>query len=293
MIEMYLLKQLTAFAKYKTLSEAAKQLNLSQSALSRSMQRMEQFIGVNLFIRKKNSIALNDNGILAARYAEKILSLADEAVEKIHEFDRKSRTIFIGSCAPVPMHEIIFLLTQDFPDVSISSELKDDEYLVNGLKADSLDIVILRKIPADEKFFSLKCGSEKLFLAVPFGHRFEKKDGIFLEELNGEKVLLYSEIGFWYNLCKEKAPDAKFLMQSERDVFKELVEVSPFLSFTTDVIIESGHAQKNCTYKPVLNAEADVIYYCVCKVDKKNRFKNLFAKLPAKNSINQKIAYLL
>lgn len=57
MVEMYLLKQMTAFAKYKTLSEAAKQLNLSQSALSRSMQRMEQFIGVNLFIRKKNSIA--------------------------------------------------------------------------------------------------------------------------------------------------------------------------------------------------------------------------------------------
>ena len=39
MIETYLLEQLLAFAKYGTLSEAAKQLNLSQSALSRSMQK--------------------------------------------------------------------------------------------------------------------------------------------------------------------------------------------------------------------------------------------------------------
>ena len=93
-------------------------------------------------------------------------------------------------------------------------------------------------------FFSLKCGGEKLFLGVPHEHRFATKDGIFLEELNGEKVLLYSKIGFWYHLCLQKAPNAKFLMQSERDVFKELVEVSPFLSFTTDVLIKTGQRAK-------------------------------------------------
>ena len=293
MIETYLWKQLVALAKYGTLSEAAKQLNLSQSALSRSMQKLEQVIGVNLFIRKKNSIALNDNGIKAAQYAEKILAFADEAVEKIREFDRKNRTVSIGSCAPVPLHEIIFLLTQDFPDVSIHSELKDDQYLIGGLLNDLFNLVILHEDLADEKFFSLKCGGEKLFLAVPREHRFAKKDGIFLEELNGEKILLYSKIGFWYNLCIQKAPNAKFLMQSERDVFKELVEVSPFLSFTTDVLIETGHAQKNCIYKPILNAEADVTYHCICKTEQKNRFKGLFAKLPSKNSPNQKLAYFL
>lgn len=293
MIETYLLEQLLAFAKYGTLSEAAKQLNLSQSALSRSMQKLEQVIGVELFVRKKNSIALNDNGILAAQYAEKILALTDEAIEKIRAFDRKNRTIFIGSCAPVPMHEIIFLLTQDFPDVSIHSELKDDQYLIDGLQNDSFNLVILHERPTDEKLFCLKCGGEKLFLAVPHEHRFAQKDGIFLEELNGEKILLYSKIGFWYNLCLQKAPNAKFLMQSERDVFKELVEVAPLLSFSTDVLIETGHAQKNCIYKPILNAEADVTYYCVCKSEQKNRFQNLFSKLPAKNSPNQKLAYFL
>ena len=200
---------------------------------------------------------------------------------------------FIGSCAPVPLHEIIFLLTQDFPDVSIHSELKDDQYLIGGMQNDLFKLAILHERPNDENFFSLKCGSEKLFLAVPHEHHFSTKDGIFLEELNGEKVLLYSKIGFWYHLCLQKAPNAKFLMQSERDVFKELVEVSPFLSFTTDVLIKTGHAQKKCIYKPILNTEANVTYYCVCKSNQKNRFKNLFTKLPSQNSPNQKLAYLL
>ena len=53
MIETYLWKQLVALAKYGTLSEVANQLNLSQSALSRSMQKLEQHIGVELFVRKK------------------------------------------------------------------------------------------------------------------------------------------------------------------------------------------------------------------------------------------------
>lgn len=53
MIETYLWKQLVALAKYGTLSEVANRLNLSQSALSRSMQKLEQHIGVELFVRKK------------------------------------------------------------------------------------------------------------------------------------------------------------------------------------------------------------------------------------------------
>ena len=183
--------------------------------------------------------------------------------------------------------------TVQFPDMSIHSELKDDQYLISGLQNDLFNLAILHQRPTDENFFSLICGDEKLFLAVPHEHRFATKDGIFLEELNGEKILLYSKIGFWYHLCLQKAPNAKFLMQSERDVFKELVEVSPFLSFTTDVLIKTGLAQKNCVYKPVLNAEANVTYYCVCKVEQKNCFDNLFAKLPSKNSTKQKVAYLL
>ncbi len=73
MIETYLLKYLAEFEKSGTLSEAAKNLFVSQSALSRSMQKLEQIIGVSLFERKKNSIALNDNGKLAAEYAKNIL----------------------------------------------------------------------------------------------------------------------------------------------------------------------------------------------------------------------------
>ena len=53
MIELEQLKQLIAFAKYGTLSKAAEELYISQPALSRSIQKLEKTLEVELFDRKK------------------------------------------------------------------------------------------------------------------------------------------------------------------------------------------------------------------------------------------------
>ena len=86
---------------------------------------------------------------------------------------------------------------------------------------------------------------------------------------------------------------AKFLIQTERDTFNQLVDASAFLSFTTDVFIKSGHSQKNCILKPILNAEADVVYYYVCKISQHERFKNFLELLSSKNFTQAEVVYNL
>ncbi len=53
MIELYELRQFAAFADCGTLLEAAEILHLSQPALSRNMKKLEEELGVPLFIRRK------------------------------------------------------------------------------------------------------------------------------------------------------------------------------------------------------------------------------------------------
>lgn len=53
MIELYELRQFAAFASAGTLLEAAEVLHLSQPALSRNMKKLEEDLGIPLFIRKK------------------------------------------------------------------------------------------------------------------------------------------------------------------------------------------------------------------------------------------------
>ena len=65
MIEFNQLKHLVAIAKNKTISKAAEELLISQPGLTKSMQRLEEDLGLSLFNSKKNKIELNDNGLLA------------------------------------------------------------------------------------------------------------------------------------------------------------------------------------------------------------------------------------
>ena len=56
MIELYLLEQIDAFARFGTLSEAARTLHISQPALTRSMRKVEELMGIPLFHRDKRKL---------------------------------------------------------------------------------------------------------------------------------------------------------------------------------------------------------------------------------------------
>lgn len=58
MFELNQMEQLIMVAECGTLAGAAKKLHLSQPALSRSMQKLEEELQVPLFNRKKNKIQL-------------------------------------------------------------------------------------------------------------------------------------------------------------------------------------------------------------------------------------------
>src|SRR5699024_1518405 len=102
MIELYELRQFAAFASAGTLLEAAEILHLSQPALSRNMKKLEDELGIPLFIRRKNRLELNENGKYVLTLTKELLADADALVEKAQAYDRKNRTISFGVCSPAP-----------------------------------------------------------------------------------------------------------------------------------------------------------------------------------------------
>ena len=85
MIEIYLLQQLVGLSEYSTLSEAAEHLHITQPTLTRSIRKLEELLGAQLFRRVKNRIYINDNGKLAVDYAKRILASEQEMIEAIQE----------------------------------------------------------------------------------------------------------------------------------------------------------------------------------------------------------------
>ena len=94
-----MLNELAAFAKYGTLTAVAEKLAVSQPALSRSMKKLENDLGVNLFNRTKNKITLNENGKAAAELAKKVIEAEKNFEEKVVEYEMKHRVFSFGSVA--------------------------------------------------------------------------------------------------------------------------------------------------------------------------------------------------
>lgn len=73
MIDLSLYKQLDTVARCGSLNKAAKELGVSQPALSKSMRRLETQLDTELFTRARTKLVLNEAGIFAARQARILL----------------------------------------------------------------------------------------------------------------------------------------------------------------------------------------------------------------------------
>ena len=123
MIEIRLLEQLSALEEHGTLSAAAVKLHTSQSALTRSMKKLESELGVELFHRAKNRITLNKTGRKAAEYARQVLAAGRDFEDKTRAFDRQERTLSVGFCAPVPQAVLTPILNDVFDTMTLSIDM--------------------------------------------------------------------------------------------------------------------------------------------------------------------------
>ena len=231
-----------------TLSGAAEKLHLSQPSLSRAMQRLETELHVSLFIRHKNRIELNSNGEMAVEYARKILGEANDMVTHIQAFDRSQRTILAGSSAPAPLWEILPVLGRLYPDMTISSELRESEALLQGLRSGTYKLIILPYAVQEDGISYVRYGEEHLFFSLPPAHPLSGSKGLYLKDLNGEAMLLLDRLHFWVQ---------------EDNAFSELVNASALPCFTTDRVLTQGAPNQNRINVPILDPEANVTYYCL------------------------------
>ena len=279
MIEIYELRQFAAFAGCGTLSEAANILHLSQPALSRNMKKLEEELGVALFTRRKNRLELNENGKYAQELIQKFLEEADSLPVKMREFDRKNRTLTIGVCAPAPIWILTPFIYNQFPHMTVQTEMADEKALLEGLENHTYHLAVLQRPPENPGLFVRECGRESLMFALPKGHRFARRKSLTFEEMNGENMLLMSDIGFWNFVRTEKMPDSRFLTQDDRFNFSELIRASSLPAFTSDLAEKYFDTKMDRTLIPISDPEATVTYYLACRKEEKKEFHGLFSSL--------------
>lgn len=283
MIELEQLRQLVAFAEYGTLSKAAEALHISQPSLSRNMQALEEDLQAVLFTRQKNRITLNETGQVAVKQARQVLLEAAELTERVRLAERTRQSIALGSCAPVPIQDLKPLLQELYDGVAVSAELNgSDTDLLKGLRQGRYQIVATHQAPPqDDEVFCFPYREEHLSLLVPAEHPLARLEVVHAADLAHQNLLLYSEIGFWTQICREKLPEAHFLFMNEWDAFGELAGLGAFPCFTTDAFTP-GQRVENKVVIPIEDEDFQTVYYFLCLEKDRERFQELITRLQEK-----------
>ena len=291
MIELEQLRQLVAFAECGTLSRAAEALHISQPSLSRTMQALEEELQAALFNRQKNRIVLNEVGQVAVEHARQVLAAAEELAQQVQLAERTGRSIALGSCAPVPIQDLRPLLQELYDGVAVAPELNSsDDALVDGLRQGRYQMVVTHEPPPqDEELFCFPYREEHLSLLVPVNHPLAQRTVIRAADLAHQNLLLYSEIGFWTQVCREKLPEAHFLFMNEWDAFGELVGLGAFPTFVTDAFAP-GQSVENKIVIPIEDEDFQAVYYFLCLEKDREKFRELITRLQEKNFRTEPLA---
>lgn len=260
MIELYLLEYLIKFHELGNLTKASEELFVSQPSLTRSMQKIESELGIELFHHSKNKITFNEAGELLVKYAQNVLKAHDLMIEKMNDYKNSLSTISIGMVAPGPIFKYGNFLYTSFNLKNVITSIKSEEELIEELSNEKQTIIFINHQLDDKNIVCKKCLEEKLFLSVPKNHFVAgMKEGIYFKDIDGQSFLMSNQIGSWNNIVKKHLPNSKFFLENN-DNLNELVNSSIIPSFVTNITMNNRLSNERI-YLPFLDEDATMPFY--------------------------------
>ena len=140
------LEYIVALDALKHFAKAAAHCHITQPSLSMQVQKLEEELGVQIFIRS-NPIATTETGQIVIEQAKKILSEARNMQQLVHqEKNIVAGALKIGiipTLAPYLLPQFIQAFIKQYPQVHISIHELTTEHIIKQLKNGTLDAGIL------------------------------------------------------------------------------------------------------------------------------------------------------
>ena len=156
-IDLELYRIFCEVVKYKNIPKTAESLYISQSAVTQSIQKLENMLGGKVFYRNKNGVELTEEGKNLYEYVKdsiETMSNAENIFSEYNHLDKGKVRIGGGnSLLSSLILEPIFLYIQKYPNIEISMNSGITSELMQKLVNGELDIVALN-LPYNEKRYS-------------------------------------------------------------------------------------------------------------------------------------------
>jgi LysR family transcriptional regulator, cell division regulator len=136
------LRVFVTVARHGNMSQAAKELNYVQSNVTARIQQLEKELDTSLFDRHGRGVSLTSPGKELLFYAERILSLLEEAEQQVRGSRTPRGSLHIGSTestAAVRLPELIHRYHGQYPEVDLHLHTGTSEQLRDAVSHRRLD----------------------------------------------------------------------------------------------------------------------------------------------------------
>ena len=182
----------TSVARHLSFTQAAKELHLSQPAVSMQVKQMEEQVGLPLFEQMGKQTYLTGVGIEMFHYSRAIGQLLTEAEEVINEIKGAHRgriTISVASTANNFVPTLLGTFHESFPDITVSLDVTNRETLLEQLEQNEVDLVVMGQPP---KEMDLEAGAfmeNPLVVIAPPDHPLAGEKNIPMSRMEDEIFL--------------------------------------------------------------------------------------------------------
>lgn len=254
------LEQLIVFKEQGTLSKAAEVLLISQPALTRSMQKLEEELNIPLFERQKNKLTLTETGEYVVEEGRKLLLHVDTFQEKITQHHLRKMIFIGGVCAPGVAFELENRIGKTRFEQQFQLSQEEDAALKEGLFNHSYDFVVTDFPVEDERVYAEPYFKEVLNLSLPVHHPLASRNVVQLEDFKGLTMLLRTRLGIWDRFIKQ-LKETTFIHQDNDETFVQLAEASDLPVFTTNITMEYGVSSFYRKHIPIDAPFTEVTFY--------------------------------
>lgn len=195
-IELRHLTYFVALTKDLHFRRASEKLFITQPALSRQIQQLEQILDTPLFVRDKRNVSLTKSGqylLDEATFLFNHIEFIKTTIQSIQKGDEgEIRIGFVGSA----MQQVIPSLLKQIDNTSsgihsVLTELTNQDQ-IDRIRNDELDIGFIRTMRLPEGLNKLDVLEETFSLVLPRDHPIAEETFIDVGELRNESFILFS-----------------------------------------------------------------------------------------------------
>lgn len=240
-MELLQLKYFQTVARLEHMTKAAEQLQIAQPSLSKTISRLEEDLGVELFDREHRKISLNAAGKVFLNRVDRAFAELNEGQRELNQFmDQDQKSITLAVTIPRVLPSLLGSFLSKHPDVRFQQFLKSVSSMKKMLLEGELDYCI-SSIPIEGEGVRWEpLITEEIFLIVPPNHQLAERESVRLEEVKDEAFISMNTGYGFRNLTDQFCREAGFVQHiafegDEPTVISELVRQGLGVAFVSEL----------------------------------------------------------